>query len=944
MSPQYREEVLNVCLARRLAERGLVSLPEQIITQDRRRRLPDVFIVFRGLRTVIEGKRADSPQAATRVQNDARSRVEEGLAHIGIAVLYPPELRSAANLTDLEEQLERIQLRVSVFSEAEEQGWVEASIDTIADLLRRTHELLSSENVVALAVEAIEEGVNHFSEAIMNLPAAVRRNAEALGIRDANTQVKLTAVSKISGLTILNAMVFQEVLSGQEPRVNSLHSILEAEDVTASFISQWDFILTEIDYVPIFRVAKELLEGLPADRDIEESLIFMGRKALSIVNRRTALRHDLMGRVYHRLLVEAKYLGTYYTSIPAATLLLKLSLTPNSWGTNWSDLDNISSFKVADLACGTGTLLMAAADSIKDNYVNACSAEGVQPQVDGLHRRLVEDVIHGYDVLPSALHLTASTLALTATDVTFDLTNLYSLPLGGDQYRLGSIEFLNNREIPISQDLFGAGLAADRVSGSSGALEQVASLPELDLCVMNPPFTRSVGNNLLFGSVPEAERTVMRRTLAQMLRSERVPVLANSTAGLGSVFTAVGDRHIRRGGRIALVLPKTLLSGVAWEKTRALLGSGYKLEYLIVSNDPERWNFSDNTDLSEMLLVAQKRDGEITENQTITCVNLWKNPVNTFESLAVAQQLIESEAPSIIDGQGSLELYLGETKFGEAITINQGSVSATSWMLPCAFAQSELIRVSHHLLNGELYLPGQPEQQSIPLAELQTLGTLGPDRRDIYDGFQVSGGRSTYPALWGHDSETCQCLALEPNEYLAPLNEASPGRHLRRVADLWPRSGNIVIAERLRINTQRLVAAHLDRSVLSNVWWPFKFADEEETMEKVLVLWLNSTLGLITLFATREETEGAWISLKKPKLAAMPVLNVRNINTQSINQLSEFYDEISHEILLPISQIADDPVRRAIDERLATSLSLPDISIIRELLSHEPIVCLCPLY
>ena len=36
-----------------------------------------------------------------------------------------------------------------------------------------------------------------------------------------------------------------------------------------------------------------------------------------------AFRHDLMGRIYHWLLHHAKYLGTYYTSVSSATLLLK---------------------------------------------------------------------------------------------------------------------------------------------------------------------------------------------------------------------------------------------------------------------------------------------------------------------------------------------------------------------------------------------------------------------------------------------------------------------------------------------------------------------------------------------------------------------------------------------------------------------------------------------
>ena len=117
-------------------------------------------------------------------------------------------------------------------------------------------------------------------------------------------------------------MVFQDMLSAHDPRVSPLRRSLQASDPTAELINHWQFILSQIDYVPIFRIARELLLALSASPDIDNAIRFMAERALDIVRRRAALRHDLMGRVYHRLLAEAKYLGTYYTSVSAATLLL----------------------------------------------------------------------------------------------------------------------------------------------------------------------------------------------------------------------------------------------------------------------------------------------------------------------------------------------------------------------------------------------------------------------------------------------------------------------------------------------------------------------------------------------------------------------------------------------------------------------------------------------
>ena len=48
------------------------------------------------------------------------------------------------------------------------------------------------------------------------------------------------------------------------------------------------------------------------------------------------------------------------------------------------------------------------------------------------------------------------------------------------------------------------------------------------------------------------------------------------------VSIGVGDRALKENGRIALVLPKALLSGVAWKPTRELFNRKYLLEYLLL--------------------------------------------------------------------------------------------------------------------------------------------------------------------------------------------------------------------------------------------------------------------------------------------------------------------------------------------------------------------------
>jgi len=749
------------------------------------------------------------------------------------------------------------------------------------------------------------------------------------------------SVSHIAGLVLVNAMIFQEILADHDGRVHSLQKILSKPNLLNEFAKHWQFIVGQIDYFPIFHLASEILTGLTANKEIVDAVRALAETAQQIVSLRAALRHDLMGRVYHRLLLEAKYLGTYYTSIPAATLLLKLALRADAWEIEWNDLEQLRKFRLADLACGTGTLLMASADAFTDNYVAAAAACEQKVNLAELHTVLAERVIHGYDVLASAIHLTASTIAMRAPQVGFEQMNLHSLPLGGPDHRLGSIEFLEGGMVQMPLDLFGSARMT-RVTGKGDEQLPSASLPELDLCVMNPPFTRSVGGNLLFGSVPEDERAEMQKRLKKLVQKPNT--LANITAGLGSVFVAAADPYIKPSGRIALVLPKALLSGVAWGETRKLINRKYRIEFLIASQDSERWNFSESTDLSEVLLVAQKYSAvKAPKENPVIAVNLWRNPTTSFEALAIAHALTRDAPPDLLDGQGALDICIGEQKAGEAIALAWDDLKAQPhWLLPCAFAQSDLIRAAYHLQKGKLWLPTRKPTSKLPLCPLGELGTLGPDARDVHDAFKVSKSSTAYPAFWGHKADEVLTISQEPNNFLSPLAKAKPGRHLRRAEDIWQHAGNVLMAERLRLNSQRLLAVRLSQDVLSSTWWEFSFKKDLRTKqkEKAFALWLNSTLGLLILLTNREETEGAWVKFKKPTLAALAVLDLRALSVEQLKQLSAAYDRVAEKELAPIPQMAADAVRAEIDASIARALHLPDFVVLREMLAKEPVVCM----
>jgi hypothetical protein len=459
----------------------------------------------------------------------------------------------------------------------------------------------------------------------------------------------------------------------------------------------------------------------------------------------------------------------------------------------------------------------------------------------------------------------------------------------------------------------------------------------LDLCIMNPPFTSSRQPNLLFGSTPEKDRIAMQKRLKKLVKDCKIP--ANVTAGLSAVFVALGHKYLKEHGRLALVLPRSILGGVAWKKTRELLEQNYQVEYIIVSHEPDHWNFSENTELSEVLIVARKLIKGTTANAHVTCVNLWRNPRNTVDALALTRAIQRCAAPDVRHLKGPANLGVGNAKFGEAVSIPQSHLSGSIWVFPCAYAQSELLRTFYALKEGVLVTPGHKEKHKLPTARLETLGELGPDPRDVYDGFALTAAKTSYPALWGHPVGLAT-LAAEPNQYLEPLSEALEGRNLRDTELLWPRAGRVLITMRSWLKTKRMVSLRMSERVLSDVWWPFALKKSDEEAEKALVLWLNSTLGLMLLLAHREETRGAWVQFKKPVLGSMPVLDLSQLPSGSLKKLVTAYDELHASPLLPLPDMGTDSTRARIDSAVCEALDLPAIDGLRRLLGQEPLVTL----
>jgi hypothetical protein len=126
--------------------------------------------------------------------------------------------------------------------------------------------------------------------------------------------------------------------------------------------------------------------------------------------------------------------------------------------------------------------------------------------------------------------------------------------------------------------------------------------------------------------------------------------------------------------------------------------------------------------------------------------------------------------------------------------------------------------------------------------------------------------------------------------------------------------------------------------------WPSIKLDSVE-QEKALVLWSNSSLGLLLRWWHGNKQQAGRGSIGVSALALLPVLDVTKLSKEALVKAAAIFDEMKHKELRPVNEIAQDTVRAEIDTRLATEVlgfsnelvaSDGPLALLRQKLALEP--------
>ena len=884
----------------------------------------DVLVTAAGRSPVVVEAEYDP---AAEVEKDAIERLglrvmgEPRTIEAAIALRYPQAVGEAY---DVSQAVADARLSYCVLHEDgsrfPESGWLDGSVSDLADLIR----LVSvPQKEVDTATAALEHGIGQAANVLDDMaklkPHITPTIARLLGMID------VPQTRRMACAIIANAMVFHQRIYGMHAGVKQLHLVCgpSVADPQAETLAAWADIL-KINYWPIFAIAKDILQQLPSDT-AAHLLHGLLQTAQQVNSTGVDNAHDLTGRIFQRLIADRKFLATFYTLPASAALLARLAVAKIE-GVEWSDPKAIGRLRIGDFACGTGALLSAAYKEIASLYERT----GGDPAA--LHPVMMEEVLYGCDVMPSAIHITGSTLSGVEPSVGFGRSRLYTMPYGRQKdgtVAIGSLELLQSSQVVT---LFNTSEPALR-TGSAG--EETATnvnvdiLDEsFDLVIMNPPYTNNAAKEAgnigvyapAFAAFESSDKD--QREMSKRLVKLKKGTCYHGNAGVGSAFAALAHRKLKPGGVMALVLPLSASAGLSWDRFRAMLTSDYNdIAVLSMATDRDDMSFSSDTGMGECLVLARKNVTDSPAVHRSRFTSLSSRPKEIFESSLVASRIATIlDARRIEDGPyGGTALAIGGNSVGQVLDADQGK-AGEPWPA-VRVSDYALVQTAYALARSNLRLPGGVASFEVKTEQLGLIGQLGLHHRDISGlppraPFEKTtpSATATYPCLWNHNALEETKLLCEPDSQLVVIQGLED-----KAAKVWATSSRVHLNRDFTFGSQALAVAFTQQESVGGREWPnVVFLDRE--FDYAFSLWANSTLGLLLYWghSSRQQSSKASITIRMGE--TLPVLDFRVLSDDQLQTTELIFEEFRDKELQPAYLADADPNRALLDRQVVCDL------------------------
>lgn len=978
MTPQPKGAIPESNYNAVLPQMVLPLLPGWNITSQQTRqikgsaRIPDVMIyTARGMPIAVECK-FDKTTNISNVEKQAVSLLETSARgnrqiDIAVAVLYPDSLAHAQSqpAEALSESVLRYAAYYTTSSGGTErfpaEGWLNGGLNKFAGFL----DVLGDPSMVVNAMAA------RFTEAVVD--AASIMDAQFPDMAEAVKQENCEQTDQMVAALMLNAFIFHHIVARHHPsKVLSPSQMHLRKMTTQTDVGDMWCQILDINYYPIFGVALECLMAIPDASKASEMLKVLMGAANDVASSDPYAAQNLAGEAFGALISDRKFLASFYTLPAAAHLLSELAVS--RLVIDWSNSEEITRLRVADFACGTGALLTASYKRIQQR----AHLHGVK--IPMIHQQMLEKVFVGTDIMPAAVHITAASLSGFHPQQDYKKTETHVMPFGDcnkllaarkereDRYdsgfRVGSLELLNGDR---TQTLFGDGTKAVAAQGEDPLSFLHVPHGSCDIVIMNPPYTSPTNHTIeerqdmsrpdfaAFGVTKDEQREMAKR--AKHLTRKVDDSVRDGKAGMGTDFFDIAHAKLKPGGVAAFVLSASMPTGASWQPLRDLLSTWYR-DVCIVSISSGKMagrGFSADTHMAEILLVATKRAEARKENspeEPWAWVVLNEQPQTKLEAMAIADTIKQAHA-----NQGPLQIKAGDTSYGH--------ISVCERHIPPVMLRSpDVVEALLALADPEtsaIMLPRQNSSVRLHLCRLDELGTCGPvhrliagsgkqevrDKQKTAGPFTLSdlkGSKTDFPILWNHHWQKETKFTVQPDK-----QGRRPEEKAGEASEIWATATRLHFNLDYDFTSQPLAACLTPEPAIGGRAWPSftlhdKTSERRETMEWVypVLLWCNSTLGLMAFYITGTRNQRGRSCLTVSRLPELPVLDPRQLSPSKLADAEAIYNRLKDKEFKQPNLADCDPTRKELDEALLGELLghsqsvLDRLAIIREQWCNEP--------
>lgn len=564
----------------------------------------------------------------------------------------------------------------------------------------------------------------------------------------------------------------------------------------------------------------------------------------------------------------------------------------------------------------------------------------------------------GTDILPAATHLTTSVLSSAYPTESFTDTQIITLKYGEKPDNEGNKDiFIGALDLIIQEERI-LPLLRTRQEHHSGISENIMKPIDMphasfDLVIMNPPFVKPTNHAgarkdtriptfAAFG-ISKIVQSKMAKKLAMLSRKRGKLKVGNGYAGLPTNFMDLADVKIKEGGVLALIIPATFASGSSWKAMRSLIEERYEniAVVSIAAPSSELRSFSADTKMAEILVIATRKRSSAKEKSSVSYYNFTNGPNSIYEAIEFARIVTSTSA-----NENGVSLKLGtEQSCGHCIQSKTGFSNVNGPPGVVSIQDRDISKMAIELAKGAWHIPFVGKVEGLPLTRLGALGNTCCGDRSISNLFTKeelqSGVAPTFPMLWKHDAPSGResQLIVEPDH----KGDKRPGK-LDEAQELWNKNATrLCFNSSFRMNSQQLGACLSPKPLLGGrAWRGFKCHDLRH--EIPLVLWMNTTLGLISFWClgTRQQNGRSIVTVSM--LSDLAVMNPQGLTDNQLSKAKNIFQTFAQKKFLSAHEAWKDKTRIELDERVLfdmlglTAKNREPLHLLREKWCLEPTV------